>query len=55
MPIAGGRPASDTSTPGVSAIRLNEWPVPTARIRGLAATSSCSSARSPGRASWLAR
>ena len=36
--------ASDTESPTVSAIALNEWPVPRARMRSLPATSSCSSA-----------
>ena len=45
----GGSPASDTRT-GASATRLNECRVPSARIRGLPATSSCSSSTEAGSA-----
>ena len=43
------------STPGVSAIRLNECPVPTARTWPFAATSSWASLTLRGRATWAAR
>jgi hypothetical protein len=38
----------------VLAISLNECPVPSARTRGLAATTRCSSATDPGRLSCAA-
>src|SRR3954452_1599146 len=38
-----GSPATDRRVPVVSAIRLNECPVPRTRSRGDEATSSCSS------------
>lgn len=39
----------DTSTPVPSATSLNEWRVPSARIRDEPATASCSSATDSGR------
>ena len=49
-----GSPATETSTPPVSATSLNECPVPSARTRGLAATTCCSSATDPGRLTCVA-
>ncbi len=43
-------PAVATSTPPVSAIRLNECPLPSARTRSAPATTSWSSARPSGEA-----
>ena len=47
--MRGGRSAVQTWTPVVSAIGENECPVPSARIRSLPATSSCSCSTSTGR------
>src|SRR5580698_7025387 len=44
-----GRPATETRSPGESAMRLNECPVPMARTRALTATMRCNSARDAGR------
>src|SRR3712207_4943243 len=44
-----GRPASEISSPEVSAIRLNECPLPSTRARSAPATRSCSSATEVGR------
>ena len=44
-----GNAATETSTPLVPAMSLNECPVPSARTRGLAATTCCSSATDPAR------
>jgi hypothetical protein len=38
-----GRPVTETRSPGQSAMRLNECPLPRARIRLAAATRRCSS------------
>src|SRR6188508_2847427 len=44
-----GRSITDTRSPVVSATVLNEWPVPSARSRLLAATTCCSSSTLAGR------
>jgi len=44
-----GSPATDTRSPGQSAIRLNECPVPSARTRSAPATSRYSSPAEAGR------
>jgi len=49
MFITGGIPARETSAPGVSAIGLNECPVPMARACVFAEISSCNSATVCGR------
>ena len=52
--ITFGSSATLTSVPVLSAIRLNECPVPSTRTFSLAATSSCSSATDRGASSALA-
>src|SRR5258708_17492623 len=47
--IRRGRPATETRSPGESARRLNECPVPRARTRLLRATRCCSSGTDAGR------
>ncbi len=49
--ISRGSPAAVTWVPSVSAIRLNEWPLPSARTRSLPATTACNSSIDVGRAS----
>jgi len=48
MATRPGRRASDTRSPVVSAIRLNEWPVPCTRMFLPAATNRCSSPTDDG-------
>src|SRR6185437_16751654 len=50
-----GKPATETRAPVVSAISLNECPVPRARTRADFETSCCSSAIEDGRCSCSAR
>jgi hypothetical protein len=52
MSRPSGSPATDTWLPGESAMSLNEWAVPSARILSSRATSACSS---PTEAGWWMR
>src|ERR1700684_4278911 len=52
---SGGRPATLTWVPGVSAMSLKEWPVPRARMRSVLATRACSWPTVAGRLRCAAR